>query len=414
MAKNSQNLTKKIPKLRFPGFSGVWEEKKLGNICEYKNGGSYEDSVVENGKYNLITLNSIDIDGKLKSNHKKVNDSDWFLQKGDLVMVLSDVAHGNFLGLVDVIPEDNKYILNQRMGLLRKKDDSVDLKYLRRYINKKQRYFKLHGQGSSQQNLSKGDILKFNIILPKLEEQKKIAGFLGSVDEWIENLRSQKESLKSYKKGMMQKIFSQKIRFKDDKGKDFSEWEEKKLGDLGKTYNGLIGKTINDFGNGEPFITYKQIFNNSEIDVNNFGFVKISQEEKQNKASFGDVFFTTSSETPNEVGFASVLLNNEVAPYLNSFSFGYRLNEKFDPYFAKFLFRNHVYRREVVKLAQGSTRYNISKLEFLKIKLKIPPLLEQQKIAELLASLDNLIGSKQQQITQVEQWKNGLMQELFV
>ncbi len=186
---------------------GEWEEKKLGDICEYKNGGSFESEVVENGKYNLITLNSIDINGKIKNNHKKINNASWYLKKDDMIMVLSDVAHGNFLGLVDIIPEDDKYVLNQRMGLLRKCDNNVDLNFLCKYINKQQRYFKLHGQGSSQQNLSKGDILKFKIKMPLLSEQQKIAEFLTSIDNLIESKQQQIAHAGKWKKGLMQGLF---------------------------------------------------------------------------------------------------------------------------------------------------------------------------------------------------------------
>lgn len=100
--------------LRFKDENGneypEWEEEKLGNICDYKNGKTYEEFICENGQYNLISLNSIGIDGKLKKEHKKVNVCDDFLIKGDLIMVLSDVAHGNFLGLTDIIPTDNIYM----------------------------------------------------------------------------------------------------------------------------------------------------------------------------------------------------------------------------------------------------------------------------------------------------------------
>ncbi len=158
----------------------------MGDICDYKNGGAFEKHVVEDGKYNLITLNSIDISGKMKVKHKTVNYADWYLNKNDLIMVLSDVAHGNFLGLVDIIPNNNKYVLNQRMGLLRIKErNNTNICFLRKYINQNQKYFKLHGQGSSQQNLSKGDILKFKINLPQKPEQEKIASFLTSLDDII-------------------------------------------------------------------------------------------------------------------------------------------------------------------------------------------------------------------------------------
>ena len=184
-----------------------WEEKKLGEVCEYKNGGSFESKVIENGKYNLITLNSVDINGNIKDTHKTVDGASWFLQKNDLIMVLSDVAHGNFLGLVDIIPENDKYVLNQRMGLLRKKDNQADLNFLRTYINKNQRYFKLHGQGSSQQNLSKGDILKFKIPMPRLLEQQKIAEFLTSIDNLINSKQQQITQAEEWKNGLMQGLF---------------------------------------------------------------------------------------------------------------------------------------------------------------------------------------------------------------
>ncbi|MCX6720450.1 MAG: restriction endonuclease subunit S [Candidatus Staskawiczbacteria bacterium] len=197
--------------LRFKDANGnnfpEWEEKQLEDICEYKNGGAFENNLVNNGKYNLINLNSIDITGKLKNNNKTVDHADWYLEKDDLIMVLSDVAHGYFLGLVDIIPENNKYVLNQRMGLLRRKDKNVDIRFLRAYINKNQKYFKLNGQGSSQQNLSKGDILKFKIPTPRFPEQQKIAEFLTSIDKIIESKQQQIIQAEQWKKGLMQGLF---------------------------------------------------------------------------------------------------------------------------------------------------------------------------------------------------------------
>src|SRR5690606_15372493 len=146
-------------KIRFKEFTDNWEVKTLGEICDYKNGGSFENLVTVNGKYFLITLNSIDINGRLKNEHKTLNKTDNSLSKDDLVMVLSDVAHGNFLGLTDIIP-NNYYVLNQRMGALKPKIE-VNRFFLKSFINFNQKYFKLMGQGSSQQNLSKDDILKF-------------------------------------------------------------------------------------------------------------------------------------------------------------------------------------------------------------------------------------------------------------
>lgn len=183
-----------------------WQEKKIKELFTYKNGGSFESDVVEDGLYNLITLNSIDINGELKSIHKRVNIDDNSLSKNDLIMVLSDVAHGNFLGLTAIIPEDNAYVLNQRMGALKPKTKDNNA-FIRMLINFNQKYFKLHGQGSSQQNLSKGDIEKFIVNLPCLEEQTKIANFLSSIDSKIKHIQKQLNSTKAFKKALLQQMF---------------------------------------------------------------------------------------------------------------------------------------------------------------------------------------------------------------
>ena len=111
------------------------------------------------------------------------------------------------------------------------------------------------------------------------------------------------------------------LRFKDkdENGNDYPNWEEKQLGEIGKTFNGLTGKTKEDFGTGKPFIQYMQIFKSSKIDSSMFGLVNVRDNERQNIVNYGDVFFTTSSETPNEIGFASVLLDDIKELYLNTF-----------------------------------------------------------------------------------------------
>jgi len=195
--------------IRFKNDNGKdfqdWGEKTLGELCEYKNGGSFEKYVCVDGIYNLISLNSIDINGKIKNSHKKVSITDNSLQKGDLIMVLSDVAHGNFLGLTDIVPDDN-FVLNQRMGAL-KPILNFNSFYLKTIINFNQSYFKLMGKGSSQQNLSKGDIECFNVILPCIAEQTKIANFISAIDDKIELVSNQIQDTQEYKKGLLQQMF---------------------------------------------------------------------------------------------------------------------------------------------------------------------------------------------------------------
>ncbi len=196
---------------RLKGFNQAWQRVRLGDICEFGNGEAYETLIVENGDFKLISLNSIDIDGNLKNTMKRVNFYDNSLKQDDIVMVLSDVAHGDFLGLCAVIPS-NDYVLNQRMGRLRIRNDCINILFLRLYINANQKYFKMQGQGSSQLNLSKKAIEDFEIPLPPLNEQIAIANILSTLDNEIISLKNKKIQFENIKKALNHDLMSAKIR----------------------------------------------------------------------------------------------------------------------------------------------------------------------------------------------------------
>ncbi len=266
--------------------------------------------------------------------------------------------------------------------------------------------------GATINSINNSDLLKFKIPLPPLKEQEKIADILSTWDRAISNLDEliiQKQKLKT---ALMQNLLSAKIRFKE-----FTDpWQEVKLGDIGETYNGLNGKTAEDFENGNSkYITYKNIFDNFSININISEKVNIKENEIQNLVKFGDIFFTTSSETPEEVGISSVLLKNLENVYLNSFCFGYRLYsfEILSLYFAKFYFRSQIFREKIIHLAQGSTRFNISKNQMMKLKIKLPNLAEQQKIAEVLSACDDEINLLKDKLLNLKLQKQGLMQNLL-
>jgi type I restriction enzyme S subunit len=188
-----------------------WVVKKLGNISEFRNGKPYEHHITPNGNYELISLNSIDINGYLKKTHHKLNANDSSLMKNDLVMILSDVAHGNFLGLTDVISENDKYVLNYRVGGIRL-NNAVYPYFARYFINSNQDTFKKLGQGSSQLNLTKNEVLNFVLKYPSLLEQKKIATILSDMDEEIAQLEQKLSKYKMLKQGLMQNLLTGKIR----------------------------------------------------------------------------------------------------------------------------------------------------------------------------------------------------------
>ena len=201
---------------------------------------------------------------------------------------------------------------------------------------------------------------------------------------------------------------------------EFSEeWERFTLGSIGETFNGLTGKSAVDFGSGSPYITYKSIFDCSKVDVSKVEYVRITETERakytQNEVEYGDIFFTTSSETPEEVGMASVLLTPISDCYLNSFCFGYRLFDKQTclPDFFRFYFRSRNIRRKIAILAQGSTRFNISKNEVMKMSIFLPLQNEQRKISKLLTLVEERIETQRRIIEKYESLIKGIRYKLL-
>ncbi|MFC6202989.1 restriction endonuclease subunit S [Lactiplantibacillus nangangensis] len=189
-------------------------------------------------------------------------------------------------------------------------------------------------------------------------------------------------------------------------------WEQRKLGKMGYTFTGLSGKTKEDFGHGNAkFVTYMNVFSspvsNSEMVEN------VEVDSKQHQVEYGDVFFTTSSETPQEVGMSSVWLETAENIYLNSFCFGYHPMVEFDPYYLAFMLRSPVIRKKFMLLAQGISRYNISKNKVMEMLVPVPEIVEQQKIGSFFKQLDDTITLHQRKLAKLKELKQGYLQKLF-
>ena len=410
-----------VPTLRFNEFGELINESRFGEVVESNIYGPRFNANDYSDVGNVRTIRGTDLgsDGEIKYeqvplallDEKMVNTHK--LQDGDIVMITTAEC-----GATGVFRKQDIDYLSSAYGVRIRLNEQGFPYYFKYFFQTWQAKKEINSyiRKATVANLPGSDILRIKLYKPSLPEQQKIASFLSAVDEKIQQLTKKKELLEQYKKGVMQQLFSGQRRFKDDNGNPYPDWEEKRLGEVGKTFNGLTGKTKEDFGEGAPYIQYMQIFRGSKINSNEFGFVKLNEDEKQSRAQFGDAFFTTSSETPKEIGTASVLLDEIEELYLNSFCFGYRPNDlnKLVPHFLRFLLRSEVFRRKIIPLAQGSTRYNMSKVQLMKLLIAIPCAEEQQKIARYLSSIDTKIESVTNQITQTQSFKKGLLQQLFV
>lgn len=184
------------------------------------------------------------------------------------------------------------------------------------------------------------------------------------------------------------------------------------MGDIGSTFTGLSGKTKEDFGHGDAqFITYMNVFSNPVANLEMTEAVEI--DAKQNCVKKGDVFFTTSSETPEEVGMSCVMPENKDNIYLNSFCFGYRPTEKFDLDYLAYVLRADSFRQEMTFLAQGISRYNISKNKVMEVSIPIPNLEEQTMVGQYFSNLDHLITLHQRKCEQTKKLKKYMLQKMF-
>jgi len=267
-------------------------------------------------------------------------------------------------------------------------------------------------QGATRYNLSKTSLLKVKFPIPPISEQIAIVNTLSDLDAEIVALDALQSKKRAIKQAAMQQLLTGQTRLPGFSG----EWEIKPLGELGFTFGGLSNKTKSDFGVGTSrYIPFMNVIYNTIIDTNDLEFVNVGDGENQNKVNKGDLFFNGSSETPEEVGMCAVLLEELENTYLNSFCFGFRLYDldAINGLFLAYFFRSNAGRSLLYSLAQGATRYNLSKTSLLKVKFPIPSISEQIAVVNILSDMDAEISALEAQRAKVQALKQGMLQELL-
>ena len=287
---------------------------------------------------------------------------------------------------------------------------SVNYLYYLMEINKE--YLLANSGITATRIVSKNDFakLKFAVSTNK-KEQEYIAKALSDVDNMISSLEKLIAKKKAIKQGAMQKLLTGKKRLPGFAG----SWEDYIIGKMGDFYSGLSGKSKKDFDSGEAYyITFLNVLSNVKIDPSILASVDVRENESQNSVRKGDLFFNTSSETPEEVGMCAVLDEDLDNTYLNSFCFGFRLNDdSHNPLFLSYYLNSAIGRKIMSVLAQGATRYNLSKNNFAETVIQLPEKEEQNAIASILSDMDNEIEALEQKLAKTRQIKQGMMQQLL-
>ena len=397
----SENAKK--PRIRFKGFTDAWEQRKVNSIAEKFYGGGTPSTLNEElwqgdiawiQSSDLIEHNVLDVVIRKRINEKAIKTSATQLIPPNSIAIITRVGVGKVAYMPISYATSQDFVSLSELNI-----DGVFATYLL--------YLRLQKdmnmvQGTSIKGITKEELLSKEIYIPhQKQEQSKIANIFSRIDKLI-TLHQRKFFMKKLDK--IEEI-SLKILAND--------WEQRKLGDMGKTFGGLSGKTKDDFGHGEArFITYMNVFTNPI--ASREMLEKVEKDDKQNQVEYGDILFTTSSETPEEVGMSAVWLGKSQDIYLNSFCFGFRPQVHNEPYFMAYLLRAKSFRDSMMLLAQGISRYNISKNKAMEIEIDIPKFAEQELLGRYFANLDKLITLHQRKLEKLKNVKSALLEKMFV
>ena len=389
-----------------------WEVASLCDVVEFTNGKPHEGNVSPLGPYFLITLDSIGIDGKLKRDHKQTTFFDQSLKKGDIVTVLSDIAHGNLLGLCDVIPEDERYVLNQRMGRLRVKSNA-DPSYLRLQINCRQSHFKQRGQGTSQRHIYRRDVDALAIPLPTDAEQRAIAAALSDVDALLAKLDQLIAKKRDLKQAAMQQLLTGQTRLPGFSG----AWEVKRLGEIGEISGAGVDKKISPNEPPVRLLNYLDVYKKDFLRSGDFSHEVTAKPDQVRRCSVqrGDVFFTPTSEVRDDIGHSAIAVEDIPDVVYSYHVVRLRLYESWDVLYRAYAFKNKDFMNQASTQCEGSgTRYVITLPKFRAITVRFPVnVAEQTAIAAVLSDMDAEITALETRRDKTRALKQGMMQELL-
>jgi len=380
-----------VPKLRFKEFSGEWVNTKLGNLGNFQGGGTPATSEDKYWIGNIPWISSSDIiEGDIKNIkiHRFINDIS-IKESATKLIAKNSILFVSRVGIGKVAIANTDLCTSQDFtNLTLIKDDSYFIGY---YFLSKNRLLEKYSQGTSIKGFTMNDLKTLKLNLPSKQEQEKIASFLTSVDTKIEQLTKKDELLQQYKKGVMQKIFNQEIRFKADDGSDFREWEEKKLWEI-ITQNKKSPLNVNSSSeNGlYPFFTSGENINRcDEFLVDGLNLLM------------------------NDGGVAGIKLYNGKCSYSNH-TLSFKANKSNSTFFIYFYIQYKL--KEIdTKFFVGSGLKNLAKSDFFKyFNVKIPSIQEQTKIANFLSSIDSKIEQVQKQLNSIKEFKKALLQQMFV
>jgi type I restriction enzyme S subunit len=421
-------VTKKqlVPELRFKGFEDDWSKKYFGDLYSFHttNSLSREKLNYNNGK--VYNIHYGDIHTKFQSHFYLKNEKVPFInsdekiskikeesycKEGDIIIADASEDYADIGKSIELVNINNeKLVAGLHTFLARPISKNTAIGFMSYLLKswKLRKQIMTIAQGTKVLSLSTGRVSQLQIKIPSLPEQQKIATFLSAVDEKIQQLTRKKELLEQYKKGLMQQLFSGKLRFKDENGKDYADWEEKRLGDLtykvGRKNKENIQYPIYSINNQEGFRPQSEQFDG--LDSNERGY-DISLYKIVNKETFA---YNPARINVGSIGYSYDLKEVIVSSLYVCFK---TKNELEDSFLLAYLdsFR---FKKDILRFEEGGVRQYLFYENFSHIKIPIPSIEEQNRISIFIKSIEVKISQMNSLINQNQTYKKGLLQKMFV
>lgn len=419
MTKNNEHKNLNVPDLRFPEFSGEWKKCKVSDLLDFYSTNSlsweqleYDTNAMMNLHYGLIHVGlptMVDLAKDKLPNIKEDNMPTNFelCKEGDVAFADASEDTNEVAKTIEFYNLAEKNVvcgLHTIHGRDNKHKTVVGFKGYTFSSTVFHNQIRRIAQGTKIYSISTKNFSECYIGLPSKPEQTKIATLLRLIDERVATQNKIIEKLQSLIKGLNDSLYKQ-----------YGNAITTSFSDLGHSYSGLSGKSSEDFGSGKPFITYLNVYSNNVVNENEYQYVRINDGEKQNIVQCGDVLFTLSSETPEEVGVGSVYLGIDEV-FLNSFCFGFHIDNKelaYPPYFSYYV-SSTPFRKFIYPFAQGSTRFNLCKADFEKASIKLPSLNNQKHIYAILNSITGKIETEKNLLEYYTTQKQYLLRQMFI
>lgn len=420
MTNNKDKKVLNVPNLRFPEFTEEWKKVRVSNLLDFYPTNSlsweqldYSNGQIKNLHYGLIHKGlptMVDASSDLLPYIKEeiVPKSYTLFKEGDVSFADASEDTNDVAKAIEILNCNGQQIVSGLHTIHGRDNTDQTVIGYKGYAFASESFHKQIrriAQGTKVFSVSVRNFDETYIGVPSKDEQAKIAKLLIAIDKRI---ATQNKIIEKYE-SLIQAICDTLIESGQPK-------VELSFNDFGEPYSGLSGKSAEDFGKGWPYITYMNVYQNQIIDITDVGLVKINETEQQSVVRYGDILFTLSSETPDEVGMGAVYLGDIYPLYLNSFCFGVHITDesKIYPSFLAYYISTKSFRKAVFPLAQGSTRFNLQKSDFMKKKFLFPTVEEQNKIYSVLKAYSDKLSIEKNIANLLCEQKSYLLRQLFI